>query len=62
MLMDELLKEAFEERLRRSRLSFLNTFEMSLNTLFEANLSKDELRQEILKLITDSKISQFRNY
>lgn len=62
MLMDDLLNEALEERLRRSRLSFLNQFEMELNTLFESNLSKDELRQQILKLITDRKLSQFRNF
>ena len=61
-LLNDLLNEGLEERIRRSHLSFLNAFENSLNTLFESNLSKDELRQQILKLITDSKISQFRNY
>lgn len=61
-LLNDLLNEAIEERLRKRALGFLEHFEIELNTLFEANLSKDELRQQILKLITDRKLSQFRNY
>lgn len=61
-LLNDLLNEALEERLRRSRLLFLNSLESSLNSLFEANLTKDELREQIFKIITDSKLSQFRNY